>query len=337
MYQRHYGLRELPFELTPDPKYLFLTPRHREALSNLEYGLFAAKSLTLLVGEVGTGKTTLLQAALASERCRSVRCVCITNPSLTRDEFVSTLASRFDLGADAASSKAVMLERLERVLRVRRDRGDITALVVDEGQQLSTALLEEIRMLANIETHTEKLLPLVLAGQPELAARLEEPELRQLKQRVTLRCEISPFDLTETAAYIAHRIRTAGGTPSRLFTQEAVRLIHQHSGGVPRTVSVICDNALVGGMALDRPTVDRAIVLEVCRDFALRGSQAPAVDGSEAAAATPVPDAAARIDLALPAREARDAAPGRVLRLGRFSMPGSARRSFRSRTADGQG
>src|SRR5262245_2543540 len=137
MYNSHFNLREAPFELTPDPKFLFLTARHREALSNLEYGLFSAKSITVLIGESGTGKTTLLQTALISERCRNVRCVYVNNPALTRQEFVNALATRFDLGAEAGQSKSVLLDRLERVLRERRERGEITALVVDEAQCLS--------------------------------------------------------------------------------------------------------------------------------------------------------------------------------------------------------
>src|SRR5687768_15001082 len=186
MYERFYGLRELPFELTPNPKYLYLTTGHREALSNLQYGLSSAKAATLLVGEAGTGKTTLLKAALESERCRHVRAIYINNPALTRAEFLETLADRFSLGAQAAQSKAVLLNELERVLHERRARGEVTALVIDEAQSLSNELLEEVRLLANIETATEKLLPLILAGQPELAARLEESNLRQLKQRVAL-------------------------------------------------------------------------------------------------------------------------------------------------------
>jgi general secretion pathway protein A len=285
MYQQFYGLRELPFELTPDPKYLFFTPRHREALSNLEYGLSAAKSITVLIGEAGTGKTTLLRAALASERCANVRCVYMNNPALTREEFVRMLANRFNLSAESAGSKAVLLNELEGVLLERRKRGEITALVIDEAQSLSNELLEEIRLLANIDTPSEKLLPLVMAGQPELSARLEEPGLRQLKQRVALRCEITPFELHETAAYIASRLRTAGGVPSKLFSREAVSLIHEHSGGIPRTVSVICDNALLSGMALERQPVDQAIVLEVCRDFLLRRQAAPVALAAEGNAA----------------------------------------------------
>ena len=270
MYQEFYGLRERPFELTANHRFLFMTQKHREALSTLEYGLFSAKSLTVLIGEAGTGKTTLLQAALQSERCKNVRCVYVNNPSLTRQEFVELLGRAFQLPVHVYGSKTALLEELETALRERRSRGEITALVVDEAQSLTTELLEEIRLLGNIETSDEKLLPLVLAAQPELDNRLEHPSLRQLKQRVALRSVLGPLELAETAAYIAHRIRTVGGVPSQLFTRESVSLIHECSGGIPRTISVICDNALVSGLALDRRPVDRSIVLEVCNEFRLR-------------------------------------------------------------------
>ena len=156
----------MPFELTSNPKYLYLTPKHREALSNLEYGLFAAKSLTVLIGEAGTGKTTLLRAALESDRCTGVHCVYLNNPALTRAEFLAMLASRLSLTSEASRSKTVLLEELERDLRQRRECGEVAALVVDEAQALSLELLEEIRLLANMETPDGKLLPLVLAGQP---------------------------------------------------------------------------------------------------------------------------------------------------------------------------
>jgi general secretion pathway protein A len=274
MYQRFYNLREMPFELTPDPKYLFLTGQHGEALSNLQYGLSSAKAITLLLGEAGTGKTTLLRAALESELCRDVRGVYLGNPALTRNEFVRTLAHRFELGERAENSKADLLEALERLLRERRERGQITALVVDEAQALSEELLEEIRLLANSETTTQKLLPLVLAGQPELRERLNEPRFRQLKQRIALRCEIAPFTLRETAAYIATRIRTAGGDAALLFTRDAVTLIHEQSKGIPRTISAVCDNALLTGFALGRRPIDREIINNVSRDFDLGASAA---------------------------------------------------------------
>lgn len=269
MYEQFYGFSELPFELTANPKYLFLSVRQREALSTLQYGLFAAKSITLLIGEAGTGKTTLIRAALESERCRNVRCIYLNNPALRPDDFLRLLALKFDLGSDAAESKAVLLEQLEGRLRERSDAGEITALVIDEAQSLSVELLEEIRLLANIETPSTKLLPLVLAGQPELADRLENYDLRQLRQRVTLRCQLEPFNMNETAAFIASRLSVVGGVPSQVFTKDAVMLIHEQSRGIPRTISVICDNALVSGMALGRQPVTRTIVAEVCRDFRL--------------------------------------------------------------------
>jgi general secretion pathway protein A len=269
MYLDFYGLSEPPFELTANPRYLFLTGTQREALSILQYGLMSVKSLTLLIGDAGTGKTTLIQAALASERCRNIRCVYLNNPMLSQADFVSLLAHRFDLGSDAASSKSVLLDRLETTLRERHANGETTALIVDEAQSLSTELLEEIRLLANMETPTEKLLPLLLAGQPELADRLEQPNLRQLKQRVAIRCELVPFELGDTAAYIASRVRTAGGVPAGMFTQEAVTVIHKFARGIPRIINVICDNALVSGMALGHPRIERAHVVEVCRDLHL--------------------------------------------------------------------
>jgi general secretion pathway protein A len=275
MYQGFYGLRELPFELTPNPKYLFLTPSHKEALSNLQYGLSSGKGITVLIGEAGTGKTTLLHTVLESSVCRHVSCVYLNNPTLTRSEFVETLSLRFGLKPEARESKAVLLAELDSVLRERRSRGEITALVIDEAQSMSRELLEEIRLLANVETATDKLLPLVLAGQPELKDRLNEVGLRQLKQRITLRCQIAPFDQDQTAAYIATRIRIAGGDPARIFTREGVLLIHERSRGIPRLISVMCDNALLTGFGLGRKPIDSEIVLEVLRDLDLGQPEAP--------------------------------------------------------------
>jgi general secretion pathway protein A len=291
MYLEYYGLSELPFELTANPKYLYLTPRHREALSNLQYGLAAAKTVTVLIGEAGTGKTTLLKAALASDRCCQVRSVYLNNPALTRGEFIEVLAHGMGLSSEARRSKAVLLEELERALRASNARGEVTALVVDEAQSLSTELLEEIRLLANMETVAAKLLPLVLVGQPDLGFRLEDRDLRQLKQRVVLRCETTPFDLPETAAYVATRIKSAGGVPTRLFTREAVSLIHEYSGGIPRTICVMCDNALVHGLALGRRPIQQDIVREVCRDFSLgvRPAELPAAALNRSAASAHAP------------------------------------------------
>jgi general secretion pathway protein A len=270
MYTKFYGLRQRPFELTSNPRFLFLTPQHREALSTLEYGLSSAKPITVLTGEAGTGKTTLLRAALESDRCRHVNHVFLDNPTLSRVEFMEMVAARFGFGE--FRSKSRLLDSLESLIRRRHSRREITALVVDEAHVLPYEILEEIRLLGNLETTTEKLLPVVLVGQPELAQRLNDPTLRQLKQRVALRCDLPPLNLQDTAAYIASRIRTAGGNPVNLFTREAVALIYERSHGVPRTISVMCDNALISGFALDRWPVDEDIVLEVCEDFDLRAT-----------------------------------------------------------------
>jgi general secretion pathway protein A len=314
MYLRFYGLRELPFELTPNPLYLFLTPQHREALSNLQYGLSSSKAITVLIGEAGTGKTTLLHAALESEHCRHVKCVYVNNPALTRSEFVEFLANRFELSAHASESKAALLEELEPLLISRRAEGQITALVVDEAQSLRDELLEEIRLLANSETATDKLLPVVLAGQPELRDRLNAPGLRQLKQRVALRCEIEPFSLAETATYIGTRIRTAGGEAAKLFTREAVMLIHEHSGGIARTVNVICDNALITGFAVGKRPIDREVVLEVVRDFDLKMSANPAPFRAGEHSSTTVPAASESGDIV------DESVPGTVGEPQRFSL-----------------
>jgi len=269
MYQQFFGLRELPFDLSPDPRYLHLTRRHREALANLEYGITARKTLTVLVGEAGTGKTTVVQAALQSDACRAVRTLYLSNPALTRNEFLDFLAAGFSLGLEAAESKAVLLQRLEEELLERRRLRVITALVIDEAQSMPIELLEEVRLLANIETASEKLLPLVLIGQPELADRLNEPELRQLKQRVALRCTLGRLSREETDAYITGRLSVAGGGGRKLFADDAIDLVNEHAAGIPRTISVICDNALVSAFALQQKRVSASIVRDVCDDFDL--------------------------------------------------------------------
>jgi general secretion pathway protein A len=239
--------------------------------------MLSSRGITLLLGEPGTGKTTLLRACVESERCRHLKCVHLQNPTLTRNEFIEMLAVEFELGPEAATSKTILLRTLESSLREARNRGQVMALVIDEAQGLSDELLGEIRLLANMETVTEQLLPVVLAGQPELATRLNQPGLRELKQRVALRCEIAPLNLRETAAYIVWRIRTAGSDAEMPFTREAVSLIHESSRGIPRTINVMCDNALLSGFALGRKLVDRKIVLEVCHDFDLRHASQEAV------------------------------------------------------------
>jgi general secretion pathway protein A len=271
MYEKFYGLDERPFDLTPNPKYLFLTPSHREALSNLEYGIAARTGVTVLIGEAGTGKTTLIRATLDSRDTRRTKAIYLNNPTLTRDEFLEFLAQEFQLSRAAAESKTRLLSELEETLLELREQDVTPALIIDEAQSLPYELLEEIRLLANIETTRDKLLPIVLAGQPELGDRLNHPSLRQLKQRVGLRCLLRQLDVSETGAYITARVSVAGGVASTLFTREAVMVIHERSQGIPRLISVLCHNALISGFALNQKPITAGIVREVCEDFDLKG------------------------------------------------------------------
>jgi general secretion pathway protein A len=275
MYESFYGLSSAPFDVTPNPKHLILTPTHREALHALEYGVRGRKGIILLLGDAGTGKTTLLRKSLAMRLAEgngsAPGCVYIKNPKLTSAELFEQLASGFHLPASAMVSKPRMLKLLEEALVAAHAAGREAVLIVDEAQSLPDDLIEELRLLANIETDEIKLLPLILAGQPELGDRLNSHALRQFKQRITLRCELKPFTLQETATYIFARVRLAGGDASKMFTREAVMGIHDASKGIPRTISVICDNALMTAFAMDKQKVDAATIEEVCRDFDLAG------------------------------------------------------------------
>jgi general secretion pathway protein A len=269
MYEHFFGLRERPFDLSPNPRFLFLSRGHKEALTHLRYGLSGRPGITVVVGEAGTGKTTLVRAALQSVAANQSKVVHLSNPTLTRQEFYEYLATEYGFGVGAVESKTTFIRELGLALTAAAQSESVLALVVDEAQSLPHALLEEIRLLTNTEGASGNTVAIAMVGQPELAARLNDPSLRQLKQRVALRCELMPLDLNETAAYVAARARVAGGRPDQLFTRDAILAIHQHSGGIPRTISVLCDNSLVTGFATDVKPVGRQIVEDVCRDFEL--------------------------------------------------------------------
>jgi len=275
VYEQFFGFDARPFDLTPDPRFLVMTDLHREALSNLDYGITSHKGVTLLLGEAGTGKTTIIRAAMAKQPERS-HCVHLHNPALSRAEFVQMLAAQFSLSPRARASKADLLLEFEQLLQRRRDAHETTVLIVDEAQALSPEMLEEIRLLTNIERDAEKLLLLIIAGQPEFAGRLNDPSLRQLKQRIALRCELRPLTLVESSKYVASRIAAVGGAPAKVFTREAVVVLHEYSRGIPRTINVLADNALLGAFASGETIVSRRRVLEACNDFDISRPAPPA-------------------------------------------------------------
>jgi general secretion pathway protein A len=256
MYLDFYGLKEKPFNATPDPKFLYLTPGHREALAQLTYGVQEQKGFLVLTGEVGTGKTTLLQALL--QKVDSNTSVAfVFNSKLSFDEILEYALHDYGIGK-TEGSRVQRMVALNNYLIERRRAGQNTVLILDEAQNLDLQALEQIRLLSNFETTSEKLVQIVLAGQPELRRRLALPELRQLRQRIALRCTIQPMTPDETRGYIAERLRAAGGSP-RLFTADAVQMIITSSRGVPRVVNILCDHCLLAGYANDARHIDAAI------------------------------------------------------------------------------
>jgi len=286
MYERFFGFSERPFELTANPRYLFLTERYREALGTLTYGLSSRKGILVMTGEAGTGKTTMLTVAMAGVQPNQLVAY-LSNPTLSRTEFIEFMTAQLGLPDEVAESKTKFLRAVTKLLEDRAAAGNVTALVIDEAHSLPNELLEEVRLLANIEKPDQKLLTVILVGQPELAARLNDPSLRQLKQRVALRCELVPLTLRESAAYIAKRISLAGGDSAQVFTREAVLAIYEYSGGIPRTINVICDNALVSAFARDESLVSQQVVSEVARDFDLQPQVRLGEHGADSGSHTP--------------------------------------------------
>ncbi|MGQ0760399.1 MAG: ExeA family protein [Acidobacteriota bacterium] len=278
MYLEFYGLKELPFALTPDPRYLYFTPSHTEVMANLHYGIESGRGLIVVTGEVGTGKTTLLRWMM-QRLDRTVMVAYIFNPRLSVAEFYQYLATLFRLGA--WENKSDLLIELGKVLESRHHRGLRTVLVVDEGHGLSTDVLEEIRLLCNFESDTAKHLQIVLTGQPELREVLNQPDLRQLKQRVALRCEITALpNVEETAQYIASRLKVAGAAKTDLFSPGAVDYIFRCAAGIPRNINNLCDNALLNGFASSATVISRVMIEEVAATFDMlpqRTSETPQV------------------------------------------------------------
>src|SRR2546422_3769217 len=265
MYTEFYGLKELPFALTPDPRYIYFTPSHTEVMANLHYGIESGRGLIVVTGEVGTGKTTMLRWVM-QRLDRTVLVAYIFNPRLSAPEFYQHLAALFDIRN--WETKSDLLIELGKVLDSRDSRGLRTVLIVDEAHGLSPAVLEEVRLLCNFESDTAKKLQIVLTGQPELREVLNYPDLRQLKQRVSLRCEITALpNVEETAYYINSRLKIAGAARANIFSPGAIDYIFRCSEGIPRNINNLCDNALLNGFAAGESVISRAIVEEVAATF----------------------------------------------------------------------
>jgi general secretion pathway protein A len=271
MYKNFYNLTRNPFDLSPDPTCFVATERHNEALAALYYGIVRHKGVVVVTGEVGTGKTLMLRCLLQLFKSSSeISYAYLFNCRLSALEFLHYVASDFGLKADAQSKSTLLLD-LSKYVTSRGLQGLTTVLIVDEAHNLSTELLEEIRLLSNLETNNDKLLQIVLVGQPELDMKLDSFELRPLKQRIALRAHLSPLDEQDTDKYILERLMIAGGASrsEQLFSPEAVKAIHKYARGFPRLINTICENALITGYAQQLPIITPDVIAGVARDFHL--------------------------------------------------------------------
>jgi type II secretory pathway predicted ATPase ExeA len=271
MYKQFYGLTHNPFEVSPDPYFFCPTPRHTEALANLAYGVLRRKGFAVLTGEVGTGKTLVVRCLFEALTKNKVAFACVYNPTISVLEFFTNVINEFGLVPSQIRTKSDALARLNNYL-MERSRHDLTtALVVDEAQLLSWELLEEIRLLTNLETTKHKLLQIVLVGQPELEQKLDSQQLRQLKQRIGLRCSLKPLETKELQDYIHRRLELAGANShaAAIFPEETVAVIQTISRGIPRLVNTLCENSLLLGFGHNQHLITPDMVQEVARDLCL--------------------------------------------------------------------
>ena len=282
MYKAFYGLNRNPFEITPDPSFLFPTGRHNEALASLYYGVRRHKGFVVLTGEVGTGKTLLLRCLLqVLKKSQDVAYAYVFNGRLSPVEFLQYIVTDFGLPG-TSKNKGELLLQIAHYVVSRSQKRLTTVLVVDEAHHLTAEILEEIRLLTNLETEDQKLLQILLVGQPELDDKLDSPNLRQLKQRVALRSHLQPLDSKETTGYIHRRLQLAGCSyPSMLFPPETIAAVHQHSQGLPRLINTVCENALIAGYSRQMRSISPEIVDDIARDFRL-GIQTPQTEQRKA-------------------------------------------------------
>ncbi len=268
MYKSFFKLRDDPFSTSPDPRFLYRMPQTREAIAALEYSVKSHRGFMVITGEVGTGKTTLVRQALSSFASTGVLSAFVFNPYMSALELLEYILMDFGLVPESRT-KAAMLHQLNRWLVSRFSNKQTCALVIDEAQNLSLELLEEIRLLTNLETSSQKLLQVVLTGQPELEGKLQLPQLRQLRQRVAVWCRTFPLSLEETQGYIEERLRIAGGE-DKIFLPDAVREIFILSGGIPRLINLLCEHSLILAYVKEQLHIDRSTVQEIASDLELQ-------------------------------------------------------------------
>jgi general secretion pathway protein A len=275
MYLQYFGLSETPFSIAVNPRYLFMSPRHRDALAHLLYGVGSGGGFILLTGEVGTGKTTI-NRCLLEQLPPDTDIAIVLNPALNAQELLATVCDELGIAYDGNQpSLKTLTDSLHSYLLENHAQGRKTVLLIDEAQHLDFDVLEQIRLLTNLETHSEKLLQIVLIGQPELAQLLQRPELRQLNQRITARYTLAPLNQAETAAYIRHRLQIAGLPAGReLFPPDVVRGIHRATRGIPRLINVLCDRVLLGTYGRNRTQADRQVLAQAIAE--VLGEEGPA-------------------------------------------------------------
>jgi general secretion pathway protein A len=281
MYNAFFGFRENPFNLSPDPAFLYRSPQHDEAIANLIYGVHSRKGFIVLSGEVGTGKTTMLECLRDYLEAQYIEFATIFNSRINTDQFFEMIAYDLDLRC-SHKSKTEVLFALNALLIQQANQGRTTVLIVDEAHNLDWDVLEEVRLLGNLENpRLGKLLQIVLAGQPELDRKLDAPNLRQLKQRIVLRCSLSPFQSSDTEAYIRARMAKAGMPDQTVFSPTLIREIHTRSQGIPRIINAICDNLLLTCFALERHESTVDMLEEICKDMRLEWPGMPRVRGGQ--------------------------------------------------------
>ena len=268
MYKAFFGLVSNPFNLSPDPAFLYRSPHHEEALANLIYGVQSRKGFIVLTGEVGTGKTTMLECLRDHLDSHRIPFAFVFNSRLTPDQFFEMIAYDLELPCQRTSKTEVLIA-LNNMLLERTNQGRTTALIVDEAQNLDWDVLEEIRLLGNLENRRGKLLQIILAGQPEFQAKLEQTEYRQLRQRIALRCNLRPFNLDETGEYIATRLARSGMRNQKVFPFPVLEQIHARTRGIPRLINSVCDNLLLTAFAMESRVATIEMLDEVSRDLQL--------------------------------------------------------------------